>query len=152
MATTIFTSARIAGVNFDTEESLDAFLAAFENGTWPVADWKHAHHLVMATCYVMRYGRDGALERARRNIPAYNEAQGGRNTEDSGYHETLTVFWIDVVACELPGGTPRIEAVRHIVETLAPKRDLWREYYSFDVVKSREARKAYVPPDLSPVA
>ena len=84
-------------MNFDTEESLDRFIAAFEDGTWPIANWKHGHHLVMATCYVFAHGRDEALERARVNIPKYNEAQGGKNTEDSGYHETLTVFWIDVV-------------------------------------------------------
>ena len=137
-------------MDFDTEESLDLFIMAFEEGTWPVANWKHAHHLVMATCYLMAYGRDRALERARSKIPKYNEAQGGKNTEDSGYHETLTVFWIDAVARQLPAAKSRIEAVRHIVEKLAPKRDLWRDYYSFDVVKSREARKLYVAPDRVP--
>jgi hypothetical protein len=137
-------------VGFNTEESLDSFLAAFENGTWPVEEWKHKHHLVMAACYVVTYGRDEALNRARLNIPKYNEAQGGKNTDDSGYHETLTVFWIDVVASAIPKDSPRAEAVRRVVEALAPKRDLWRDYYSFDVVKSREARRAYIAPDLTP--
>jgi hypothetical protein len=134
-------------VTFETEESLDRFMAAFEDGTWPSADWKHAHHLVMATCYVMMYGRDEALRRARGNIAKYNESQGGKNTEDSGYHETLTVFWIDAVADAIPPGKPRVEAVRHVVEALAPQRDLWKKYYSFDVVNSREARAAYIRPD-----
>lgn len=135
-------------MNFDTEESLDSFLAAFEEGTWPGANWKHAHHLVMAACYVFAYGRDIALELARANIPKYNESQGGKNTEDSGYHETLTVFWIDRVAENIPKRCSRLDAVRHVVSELAPKRDLWREYYSFDVVQSREARARYVAPDL----
>ena len=135
-------------MNFTTEESLNDFLRAFENGSWPGAEWKHAHHLVMATCYVMTYGRDDALNRARENIARYNESQGNKNTEDSGYHETLTVFWIDAVAREIPPETSRVEAVRHVVEQLAPKRDLWRDYYSFDVVKSKEARARYVAPDL----
>jgi hypothetical protein len=135
-------------VHFENEESLDNFISAFEAGTWPAADWKHAHHLIMAACYVMKYGRDQALDRARKNIAAYNEAQGGRNTDDSGYHETLTVFWIDAVTRALPPGKPRLEAIRHIVEMFASRRDLWREFYSFDIVKSREARKVYVAPDL----
>jgi hypothetical protein len=135
-------------VNFDTEESLDRFIAAFEDGTWPIANWKHGHHLVMATCYVFAHGRDEALARARVNIRKYNEAQGGKNTEDSGYHETLTVFWIDVVTRAIPSEKSRVEAVRSVVSALAPQRDLWREYYSFDVVKSREARAVYIPPDL----
>jgi hypothetical protein len=139
-------------MTFDTDESLEGFIAAFEAGTWPAAEWKHAHHLAMATCYVMMYGRDEALRRARVNIAKYNESQGGQNTEDSGYHETLTVFWIDVVADALPPGRTRVEAVRHVLDELAPKRDLWRDYYSFDVVKSREARAAYIPPDRVPNA
>ena len=135
-------------MNFDTEESLDRFIAAFEDGTWPIANWKHGHHLVMATCYVFAHGRGEALARARVNIRKYNEAQGGKNTEDSGYHETLTVFWIDVVTRAIPSEKSRVEAVRSVVSALAPQRDLWREYYSFDVVKSREARAVYIPPDL----
>jgi hypothetical protein len=136
-------------VHFDTEESLDCFLAAFENGTWPSADWKHGHHLVMAACYVFAHGPDAALEQARANIPKYNEAQGGKNTEDSGFHETLTVFWIDRVSETIPKCGSRVDAVRHVVDAFAAKRDLWCEYYSFDVVKSREARAWYIPPDLT---
>lgn len=131
---------------FDTEDSLDHFIASFEDGTWPIAEWKHAHHLVMATCYVLQYGRDEALARARASIPRYNEAQGGKNTEDSGYHETLTVFWIDAVASRIPPGLTRVEAVRHIVQELGDRRDLWREYYSFDLLKSRDARARYILP------
>ena len=136
-------------MHFDTEESLDCFLAAFENGTWPIADWKHGHHLVMATCYAFANGRDVALERARANIPKYNDAQGGKNTEDSGYHETLTVFWIDRVVETMPKSGSRVDAVRHVLDALAARRDLWREYYSFDIVKSKEARARYMPPDLT---
>jgi hypothetical protein len=136
-------------VNFDTEESLDSFLAAFEDGTWPSAEWKHAHHLVMAACYVFAHGRDAALELARTNIPKYNEAQGGKNTEDSGYHETLTVFWINRVAETVPKSGSRVDAVRHVVNAFAAKRDLWRLYYSFDVVNSRDARARYIAPDLT---
>lgn len=134
-------------MTFANEESLDRFIEAFEDGTWPSAEWKHAHHLAMATCYVMQYGRDEALCRARVNIARYNEAQGGTNTPDSGYHETLTVFWIDLVASAIPNSASRLKAVRHVVDTLGPQRDIWLEYYSFDVAKSREARATYIPPD-----
>jgi hypothetical protein len=134
-------------VTFDTEESLERFICAFEDGTWPGADWKHAHHVAMAAFYVIQYGRDEALRRARFNIAKYNESQGGKNTEDSGYHETLTVFWIDVVASAIPPRTSRLQAVNQVVQEFAPKRDLFRDYYSFDVVNSRDARAAYIPPD-----
>lgn len=103
----------------------------------------------MAACYVFAHGRDAALERARANIPKYNEALGGKNSANSGYHETLTVFWIDRVVETMPKSGSRVDAVRHVVDALAAKRDLWREYYSFDVVQSTEARARHVPPDLT---
>ena len=139
-------------MDLDTEESLDHFIAAFEDGTWPISEWKHVHHLAMAACYIVMFGKDEALRRARVNIARYNEAQGGENTDHSGYHETLTVFWIDAVARTLPSGGTRLETVQHVVNVLAPQRDLWREFYSFDVVKSREARLKYIPPDRSALA
>ena len=44
-----------------------------------------------------------------------------------------------------------VEAVRVLVTELAPQRDLFREYYSFDVVRSIEARKSWIAPDLKPL-
>jgi len=43
---------------------------------------------------------------------------------------------------------PWIEAGRIIVSELAPQRDLFLEYYSFDLVRSVEARRIWVEPDL----
>ena len=109
-------------MNFDTEESLDRFIAAFEDGTWPIADWKHGHHLVMATCYVFAHGRDEALARARVNIPKYNEAQGGKNTRRQRISRDADrvldrLCDSDDSFGERQGGV----AVRHVVECLAPQ-------------------------------
>ena len=46
----------------------------------------------------------------RDGVRRYNVATGGKNTEDSGYHETLTCFWIAVAAAflaALPGDDSR---------------------------------------------
>jgi len=133
------------------DETLAGLLAGFEAGTWPIADWRHAHHLAVAACYILSYG--DALDRLRAAIPRYNVAQGGQNTPDSGYHETLTVFWyelirhfVDGLQAEFPAGLTRLEATRRVVTEFAPQRDLFRRYYDFDVVKSREARAKWIPP------
>lgn len=129
------------------EAALAALIAGFEEGTWPGAEWKHAHHLVVAACYML--DGDDALERLRTNIPKYNVAQGGQNTADSGYHETLTVFWYEMVRAfidRLPKGMTRLEVTQRVVEEFAPKRDMFREYWDFDVVESREARAAWIAP------
>ncbi|HLN02893.1 MAG TPA: hypothetical protein VK335_26630 [Bryobacteraceae bacterium] len=136
---------------FANEEHFAGFLKAFEHGTWPKADWNHDAHLTVAGCYLFDYPLEVATDRMRLGIRHYNHCVGTRNTDHSGYHETLTVFWMAIVKqrlAQLPLKTPRLEAVRTVVEELGPRRDLFKEYYGIDVVKSVEARRAWVEPDL----
>jgi hypothetical protein len=138
----------------DSEEALSQFLECFERGTWPKAEWNHAAHVAVAGCYLLQYPEGEAANRARRGIRHYNQCTGGINSDNSGYHETLTLFWLAVVKARLrqmePSGA-RIDAVRMLVAEFAPRRDMFREYYSFDVVRSVEARRSWMPPDAKPL-
>jgi len=130
------------------EHHLDELVAGFEDGSWPTERWTHAAHLSTAVCYVLRDG-DAALDSLRTGIPRYNELRGGKNTEDGGYHETLTCFWFEVIRefiGMLPADLTRAQVVAEVVAEFGPRRDLFREYYDFDVVKSREARARWIPP------
>jgi hypothetical protein len=138
----------------DSEELLDLFAEGFAAGTFPIARWNHAAHVTMAGCYLQLFPRPEATRRIRDGIRHYNECQGTKNTPDSGYHETLTLFWIAMVAHVLEQCDPaltRLQKARAVVETFAARRDLFREYYSFDVVRSREARRDWIPPDVKPL-
>jgi len=129
----------------------DEILRGFESGTFPHANWNHAAHLRVAGCYLLAHPREEALRRMSDGVRKYNESVGTANTEDSGYHETLARFWIAVAGAflaGLPNGISRTEKIQALVDQFAPRRDLFREYYSFDVVKSREARRDWVAPDL----
>ena len=85
-----------------------------------------------------------ATDRIRFGIIHYNECQGTANTEASGYHETLTRFWIGVVAkslAEADSEQSELEGVNQLVEAYAGRAGLWRDYYSFDLIQSVESRK-----------
>ena len=130
-----------------SDAALAALIAGFEDGSWPIARWTHAAHLALGASYIL----DGntALDRLRVNIPRYNVSQGGANTEDSGYHETLTRFWHNVIRDfirSLPADLDCLAVVREVVKEFAPQRDLFKRYYDFDVVNSREARAKWIPP------
>ena len=63
----------------------------------------------------------------RRGIVHYNQCAGTINSDHSGYHETITLFWLAIVKArlrEIADGTSRIDAVRLLVTELAPRRDL----------------------------
>ena len=133
-----------------TEPEIDAFLHAFESGTLPKARWTHAAHLFTGACYVHRLGEAAAIDHLRSAIPRYNESVGGLNTPTSGYHETVTVFWIKLLACLLAEREPITRAVfAHLaVAEFSTRRSIYGDFYDFDILTSLEARRTWIPPNL----
>jgi hypothetical protein len=131
-----------------TEIEIDDFLAAFESGTLPKERWTHAAHLLAGACYVHRLGQSSAINHMRMCVRRYNEAVGGKNTATSGYHETITVFWIKILDALLLHSQPiaRAEFAALAVERFGSQRDLFRRFYDFDVIASTEARAVWIPP------
>jgi hypothetical protein len=133
-----------------SETALADFIQAFEQGTWPKSQWTHAAHLAMAAWYLLSLPKEQVTDRVRLGIQHYNAAVGVRNTPDAGYHETLTLFWLGIVSdflARCDGQTTKLAAIREVVDEFGSQRDLSRGYYGFDVVKSREARARWMPPD-----
>jgi hypothetical protein len=133
-----------------TEPEIDVFLAAFEGGRLPKIEWTHAAHLLTGACYVYSLGRDAALEKMRNCVRRHNESVGTVNSETSGYHETITVMWIRLLDGLRRNAEPKSRAAfaALAVERFAPRRDIFREYYDFDLVGSTEARLQWVAPTL----
>lgn len=124
-----------------------AFIEAWELGTLPKSAWTHAAHVAVAACYRVRHGR-GALARTREGIRRYNTAVGTPNTDSSGYHETLTRFWSGVIAAAVEGLDDEWHAARVAVDRFGEDRQLHTLYYAGDIVRSVEARRGWVAPDL----
>lgn len=136
----------------DTEAGLRELVRAFEAGTLPKAQWTHAAHVTMGAHYVFLLGEADALMTMRACVRAYNEAVGTINSSNSGYHETLTRFWIAVLArlFEERLAESHLEFVQQAVASYGGRRDLHGTYYNFDVVKSVDARQHWVAPDQWP--
>jgi hypothetical protein len=137
-------------MTFESERQLTQFLTDFESGGISATDWTHAAHIAMAAAYTWDHGT-GAFYRIRAGIHHLNWHHGTISTEERGYHETLTIFWTKVAAgfCERNRAAGKVAAVNRAVAELPS--GLFREYYSFDVVKSREARRNWIAPDLRSV-
>jgi hypothetical protein len=144
-----------------TDEALSEFLRGFESGTLPKAEWTHGAHVAAAAYYLHGSAQDGAYDTAytsvlpviRLRIQSFNLAVGGANTATSGYHETLTRFWLRVVVgflCERRPGSG-LEAARQAVGEFGEQRALHSLYYSGDVVKDSKARLGWREPDLLPL-
>ena len=108
----------------DSEETIDLFLHAFFHHTLPKAQWTHAAHVTLAASLLHSAEFATVLPQVRNAIRSYNEAVGTRNTDTSGYHETLTVFWLRVVAQTASTSctaSSRLEAVRAVVDAFGER-------------------------------
>jgi len=133
-----------------TEHEINVFLTEFEGGTLPKAEWTHAAHLLTGACYVHALGREAAVGKMRECVRRHNESVGTKNTETSGYHETITVMWIRLLdgLRQEARSMERAAFAALAVERFEPHRAAFREYYDFDVVASTEARRFWVEPTL----
>jgi hypothetical protein len=84
-------------------------------------------------------GGVGCGDEAERARPAKALLKGG--------YETLTRLWANVLVRVVDGCEDPWIAACAAVSLLAEKKDLPSLYYSFDVVRSREARRRWIPPD-----
>jgi glutathione S-transferase len=87
-----------APAQFWSAAEIEALAVAFEAGSLPRPQWTHAAHLAVALWTLSRLPFDQALAHLRERIRAYNAATGTPNTDSSGYHETLTRWFLREVA------------------------------------------------------
>jgi hypothetical protein len=131
---------------FDAEQSDDeGFLRAFEACTLPFAQWTHRCHVRLAWTCLDRHSFDDALVRVRNGIQRYNRAN-----DRPGYHETMTVAWVRLVAharsaeqTASPDGRAFCDAHPELGSA-----SLLLLFYSRARLFSPEAKAAFLEPDL----
>lgn len=138
----------------ESEASLQRFVEAWKSGKLPKPAWTHAAHVGMAAYFAFDHASEATFAIMKAGILHHNTSVGTPNTEDNGYHETLTRFWSSEIGEFVRHGrfTSRFEAVRAAVSVFGEDRDRFRRFYSFDVVRDRRARREWVAPDRNPPA
>ncbi|BAZ15017.1 hypothetical protein NIES4071_68870 [Calothrix sp. NIES-4071] len=137
---------------YNSLSEIENLVAAFNNCTLARSEWTHAAHLTVALWYLKNYELQEATKRIRRGIQKYNAAIGIQITLNSGYHETITLFWIQVVESFLFSVEAKsiLQQANELVCTFDPNFPL--QYYSRDLLMSWKARANWVEPDLKSLA
>lgn len=140
---------------FADDADLMALVAEFEACIITKAEWSHFTHLAVAAGTI---NRDG-IQAARRDIPAriraLNDANRVPNTDDRGYHETLTQFFLLLVHRYLatqPRGHSVAAAVNAMPMSPFGDKNIAFRFYSRDLLLSVTARRQWVDPDLRTLA
>ena len=82
---------------FRHASEVESLANRFEALSLTRAEWTHRAHLTMALWYRSRLEHDEALATVRRGILRLNETLGIVSTPTSGYHETITRFYMRMV-------------------------------------------------------
>jgi hypothetical protein len=117
----------------------------FERCDIALAEFTHARHLTVACLYLCAFSREDALERLRRRLQNFIAHHGKQ-----GYHETITRFWMELLANYLyqcSHAATLTSKVNGALRQFASK-DVLFSYYSRDRVMSDAARASWIEPDL----
>jgi len=137
-------------MKFNDTQEVYSLVKAFENRTIPKAEWTHEAHLAVGLYYCRTRPFAVAKNVMRDGIYWLNDTHETPNTDDSGYHETLTIFWLkriwnflDERSEVLSLATLANELIELYTDPRLPLR-----YYSRELLFSTSARHEYFPPDL----
>lgn len=131
-------------------EQAETLVQKFENGTLLKSEWTHEAHLIVGLKMVLTYGEQ-AFPEMKKRIIHFNESVGTINSETSGYHETLTVFWLWAIKqfCDEKRIIQfDVDAVDELLfyEPFS-RRNLVENYYSEAILLLPEARRRYIRSD-----
>ena len=114
----------------------------FHQRTLPKPAWTHEAHLIVCWFALREIDVERAISRLRSAIRAYNESTGTPNTDDSGYHETLTRYYVEAVAAL------DAKSLDDVLNAPACERRAPSRYWSREALFSTAARRDWLEPNL----
>lgn len=127
---------------FKNCDEIRSLVESFESCAIRPEDFRHYQHLTVALWYASSLSYAEMVEKMTSGIRHLSEAYG-----KTGYHETITIFWLRIVSDFAKGSEDDLPATANrLIEKY--QKDHIREYYSPELLASDEAKAAWVEPDL----
>ena len=137
----------------ESRGALETFVTAWRIGALAKADWTHAAHVATTAYHAFDANEEEVFDVMKRGILHFNSCVGVINGLDSGYHETLTRFWSQIITRTVKAASleSRFDAARYAIGIFGEDRDLPSLFYSFDVPRNQQARREWIEPDSRPL-
>lgn len=132
---------------YKSDDELRSLVNEFETCSFHPSEFKHYQHLAVVFWYVSTLPYDEASAQMKRGIQRLAATYG-----KTGYHETITEFWLRLVRGFLSAGRPVSIAVaaNQLIEECADK-NLILNFYSAELLESPGAKAVWVEPNLQPL-
>jgi hypothetical protein len=136
---------------YTTIDQIERLVRGFETCALPPSEFDHRGHITVALWYLARYEQPEATDRMRAGLHHFL-AHGGHGL--GKYNETITLFWMKLLSHFLDAAgrqRPLLDITNRAVAELGSMRFVF-SHYSKELVFSDAARRAWVEPDLLPLA
>ena len=132
---------------YKTEEEIRTLVESFEACSFHPSEFRHYQHLTVALWYVRNLSFEEATDKVTSGIRRLAETYG-----KTGYHETITLFWLRVVSCFVAEreNVSLTELANALIDHCVDK-NLISRHYSADLLASAKAKAEWVEPDLHPL-
>ena len=125
------------------ERSYQQVFDDFIHGRLKADEWTHEAHLVACWMTLRDRTPHEALGFLRDSIKAHNCGVGTANTDHSGYHETLTVYYVSAVA----DASARSPAA--LIDLDSTSRTAPASFWTKELLFTPQARQTWVDPNLA---
>ncbi|WEK42318.1 MAG: hypothetical protein P0Y64_13065 [Candidatus Sphingomonas colombiensis] len=118
----------------------------------PKPEWTHAAHFAAALWLLRHRPALTAPGAIREVISGYNAATGTPNTDEGGYHHTITLASMRAASAWLhthPATISLSEILAHLLASPFGKPDWLLAYWSRSLLFTPEARHGWIEPDLA---
>lgn len=131
------------------EEELVILIHSFIDHTLGKSDWTHEAHIAVSFWFNRHYNYEEAFIKMKNGIITYNESVGTVNSTSSGYHETMTRYWMIIIHNFLANRSFKTvsEALSEFMESPESLRHSPLEFYTKDLLFSVEARQQWINGD-----
>ena len=130
---------------YASDAEVEEVARRFESCEFAIDAFDHTAHLTVAVVYLARYGEEEAMNHMRESLLRFSRHHG-----KMGYHETITRFWLRVVAAE-PATTQTLCARANQIVGKYADKDFILQFYTRDRLMSDLAKKEWVEPDVKEV-
>ena len=130
---------------YKSDDEIRTLVSAFEACSFHPSEFRHYQHLTVALWYVWHLPLNEATAKMTTGIRRLAETYG-----KMGYHETITLFWLRIVAnfvAEHRGRGSLTTTADALIERCDDK-DLIRQFYSAELLATDKAKAEWVEPDL----
>ena len=126
-------------MTLDVESTYQRFCSC----TLPFDAWTHEAHLLVCWRDLRERTPDESLVFLRQAIRSYNDTVGTVNSDSSGYHETLTVFYVAAIS------SLAAQAFDQVIRSPLTERNAPLRYWTPARLFSVEARRRWIEPDIA---